>query len=469
MRLGVIALGASFALGCARPTAPAAEDPPACDYAIAPPAAGSWILDVQASLARAPATLLVAPEASDAVREVTIADGDHWRALARTADGWLAPECRTRCAVRYRVDLDALAASCQRMDCARRVGDAVFGPASTWMLRPEPLGDPFVRVHVAGGDPARFVTGLRRDPSGSYVLRGHELGEASYTAFGSFRRERVEVPGATLDVALLGPPLRMGDAAAIGWIRDGASCEARLFGRFPADTTIFVVPVPGADEVVFGRVLSLAGASVALLFGADTPAASEHDDWVVVHEMFHLGTPSFVGEGHWLEEGLATYYEPILRERAGWTTEADLWKHFVKEMPRGLRKQGEPASLEDRDDIDSTYWGGALFALLADVGIRRATGGARSLDDAVRAALQREGDATHVARVADFLRLGDQVTGTRVLEDADVHYAVGGEAIDLDGLWRSLGVQVDPSGAVSLRDDAPLYSLREAIASGSVH
>lgn len=469
MRLGVIALGASFALGCARPSAPAAADTPACDYAIAPPAAGSWTLDVQASFARAPAALLVAPEASDAFREVTIADGPGWRVLARTAEGWPAPECRTRCTVRYRVDLDALAASCRRMDCTRRVGDAVFGPASTWMLRPEPLGDPFVHVHVAGGDPARFVTGLRRDPSGGYVLRGHELGEASYTAFGSFRGERVDVAGAALDVALLGPPLRMGDAAAIGWIRDGASCEARLFGRFPVDTTIFVVPVPGADEVVFGRVLSLAGASVALLFGTDTPAASEHDDWVVVHEMFHLGTPSFVGEGHWLEEGLATYYEPILRERAGWTSEADLWKHFVKEMPRGLRKQGEPASLEERDDIDSTYWGGALFALLADVGIRRATGGARSLDDAVRAALQREGDATHVARVGDFLRLGDQVTGTRVLEDADVHHAVGGEPVDLDGLWRSLGVEVDPSGAVSLRDDAPLSSLRKAIASGSAH
>src|SRR6202034_3713579 len=109
------------------------------------------------------------------------------------------------------------------------------------------------------------------------------------------------------------------------------------FGRFPVASSIFVVPVDGADEVVFGRVMSLAGASAALLVGHDTRLAQFHNDWVSVHELFHLGTPSFVGEGHWLEEGLATYYEPVLRERAGWMREAELWQHFAREMPRGLR------------------------------------------------------------------------------------------------------------------------------------
>jgi hypothetical protein len=262
----------------------------------------------------------------------------------------------------------------------------------------------------------------------------------------------------------------MGDARALGWIEDGASCVARVFGRFPANATIFVLPVDGADQVVFGRVMSLAGASVVLLFGAQTRFENEHEDWVVVHELFHLGTPSFVGEGHWLEEGLATYYEPILRERAGWITEGELWAHFVREMPRGLRRQGEPLNIEERQDIDSTYWGGALFALLADVQIRRATSGTKSLDDAVRAALARQGDATHTARVADFLRVGDAATGVHALSDVYARFAVRGEPAELEALWRSMGVVGEGLPAArGLDQDAPLAAVRRAIAAGDGH
>jgi hypothetical protein len=371
--------------------------------------------------------------------------------------------------VRYAVDLDALSGSCRHMDCARRVGAAVLGTASTWMLRPEPTGDATIRVELRGGDATRFATGLRRAPGGGYVLRARELGEASYTAFGDFRRTMVGVPGATLDVVLLGEPLAMGDAATLGWVKSAAGCVASLYGRFPVDATVFVVPASRGDGVVFGRVFSLAGASVVLLFGTEAKPASMHTDWVAVHELFHLSTPSFVGEAHWLEEGLATYYEPILRERAGWMTEADLWRHFAEAMPRGLRKEGDPPALDDRDDIDSTYWGGALFALVADVRIRKQTGGAHSLDDVLRAALAELGDATHAATLADFVRVGDAATGTHVLADLVAHDAVAGEPIDLDGVWRELGVVEAPGGSVTLKDDAPQAAARRGIAAGRSH
>ena len=449
------------------PSSPAAA-PPSYTYALSPPGAGSWVLEVEAHFERAPSERLVAPETAAAIRSVSLVEGTTSRALP-AGEAWVAPSCRTRCTVRYVLDLEALAASCHHMDCARRVGDAVLGPASAWMLRPEPSGDAQIRVEVRGGDATRFATGLRRAPDGGFVLRGRELGEASYTAFGDFRRVRADVPGATLDVVLLGAPLAMGDAETVGWVKSAAGCVASLFGRFPVDATVFVVPARGGDEVVFGRVLSLAGASVALLFGAEARPASMHRDWVAVHELFHLGTPSFVGEAHWLEEGLATYYEPLLRERAGWMTEADLWRHFAREMPRGLRKQGDPPALDDRDDIDSTYWGGALFALLADVRIRRATHGERSLDDVMRAALTELGDATHAARLADFVRVGDAATGTQVLAELVAHDAVAGEAVDLDGLWRELGVASTAEGGVALRQEAPEAALRKGITAGGRH
>jgi predicted metalloprotease with PDZ domain len=126
-----------------------------------------------------------------------------------------------------------------------------------------------------------------------------------------------------------------------------------------------------------------------------------------------------------------------------------------------LRRADDPPGLEDRDDIDATYWGGALFALLADVRIREATGNARSLDDVIRAVLARAGDATHAARVADFIRIGNEVTGTDALSRLYDSWAVRGENADLPALWRSLGV--DRQG---LRGDAPLVGVRRGIASG---
>jgi hypothetical protein len=463
--LGVLAI--LFSGGCRGHTAAPGDASSAYTYVIAPPEAGSWLLRVEATLERAPSQLIVAPGDPAPFRAVEGSEG----LLARAGSGWTAPACVVRCTLRYTVDLDALASTCRRVDCTRRVGDAVVGTASLFMLRPEPVGSAILRVLPRGGDPARFATGLRRDPRGGFVLRSDELAEASYTAFGSFRRAQIDVPGAKLDVALLGAPLGMGDAATLQWIKGGASCVAGLFGRFPTDAAVFVVPVHGADEVVFGRVMSLAGPSVVLLFGDASRAERARDDWVVVHELFHLGCPSFVGEGHWLEEGLATYYEPIMRERAGWMTARELWSHFAREMPRGLRKGGDPASLEQRDDIDSTYWGGALFALLADVKIRAATRGARSLDDVVRAALSRLGDASHAVRLAEFLRIGDEATGTRVLAEVHDAWAVRGENVDVAALWRELGVvaQKTPAGLVELEDGAPLAAVRSGISAGDGH
>jgi hypothetical protein len=446
---------------------------PQYTYSIAPPPEGSWILHVDATLEDAPSERLVAPESEGALREVLLVGPNGTSSLPRDGDAFVAPACRSRCTIRYALDLDAIASSCHRMDCERRIGDAVFGRASIFLVRPEPMGDATYVVDSVGPDAQRFATGLRGGRN-HHVFPASGFGEASYTAFGAFRRAEIELSPDDIHVVLLGAPLAMGDAAAVEFIGRSASLIVALFGRWPTSATVFVVPVPGAQEVVFGRVLSLAGASVALLFGSETPASGVRDNWVVVHELFHLACPSFVGEGRWLEEGLATYYEPILRERAGWMTEADLWTHFVREMPRGLRAAADPPDIEDRDDIDSTYWGGALFALLADVRSRVATRGERSLDTVVRLVLQRLGPASATARVADFLRTAGEAAQTRAVTDVFESWAVRGENVGLDALWGQLGVAgVEEArthgAAVTLRDDAPLAAVRRAIGASPVH
>jgi hypothetical protein len=447
---------------------------PSWSFLVDAPAAGSHVLRIEGTFRNVGTPRLMIDD--DAARFVTgleVNDGTGWVAPRRIGGAWQVAACVRGCAVRYAIDLDALAASCDdAVDCAARAGEVTISPALVWLLHPQPKGNAPVTLKVRGADPSRFATGLRRAPGPpgalTYAFRSPELDEGSFTAFGPLHRQRVDAAGARIDVARLGGAgARMSDAEVGAWIGDAARCVARLYGRFPVDdATVFVVPVAGGSEVVFGKVLALAGASVALLVGDAMTANAAREDWVLVHELFHLGFPSFRGEGRWLGEGLATYYEPILRARSGWIDDAKVWGDFARQMPRGLPRPGASAGLVKRDDIDAIYWGGALFALMSDVSIRERTGGQRSLDDVIRAALAHGGDATRVWTVADVVDVGAEATGTDVLRAMYASHAARGEPIDLDGLLAQLGVERQPGGddaPVILRDDAPLSAVRRAI------
>jgi hypothetical protein len=438
--------------GCtaARPAPPT----PRWDYVVDAPAAGSTVLRVEARFVGAGTPVLaIDDEVAPLVRDFAIDDGAGWKPAPPPDEAtWRAPACARACSVRYAIDLAALAEACEdSVDCALASRDAILSPALAWLLHPKPRGDAPVTVRFRAADPARVLTGLR--PS----FRSQDIAEGSFTAFGAVRRGRVEAAGAAIDVGLLGPPLAMGDDATLAWIADAARCDATLYGRFGVDrATVFVVPMTEVDDVLFGKVLALAGPSVVLLVGRAMRAESTHRDWVLVHELFHLGFPSFPSEARWLGEGLATYYEPVLRARCGWIAPDEAWRGFAERMPRGVARAGE--GLDGTDDFDAIYWGGALFALAADVAIRRETGGARSLDDWLRAVSARGGDASRLWSLDDVMREGDHATGTDVLTTMRARVAVRGEPIDAAKLLAALGVSADGT-----RDDAPLAAIRRAI------
>jgi hypothetical protein len=52
--------------------------------------------------------------------------------------------------------------------------------------------------------------------------------------------------------------------------------------------------------------------------------------------MVHLAFPSVPQNHHWIEEGLATYVEPIARARGGNLTAEKIWVDMVEGMPQGL-------------------------------------------------------------------------------------------------------------------------------------
>lgn len=100
----------------------------------------------------------------------------------------------------------------------------------------------------------------------------------------------------------------------------------------------------------------------ASLASASCSGATEPDDlrrdWVVAHELVHLGFPSVDESHHWMEEGLATYVEPIARARAGQLLAAKVWSDLVEGLPQGLPAPGD-RGLDHTPTWGRTYWGGA--------------------------------------------------------------------------------------------------------------
>ena len=174
--------------------------------------------------------------------------------------------------------------------------------------------------------------------------------------------------------------------------------------------------------------------------------------------------PSVADDHHWIEEGLATYVEPIARVRAGHMDAHEMWFELVRDLHQGLPEAGDQG-------LDHTLGrapiGAARYsAFLADVEIRKQTHNRRGLADALRGILNAGGDIRHGAWEA--LRIGDRATGVAVLVPLYNKMKDQPYDVDLPAMWKDLGVERS-GDTVNFINSAPLAKVREAITFGAPH
>jgi len=135
-------------------------------------------------------------------------------------------------------------------------------------------------------------------------------------------------------------------------------------------------------------------------------------------------------------------------------------------MPNGLPESAD-RGLDYTPTWGRTYWGGALFCLLADIEIRRLTNNRFALHDALKAIVAAGGNmATKtLTPLLQILETGDQITGETVLIDLYEQMKAAPVQVDLDDLWQRLGVAVTGQ-QISFDDAAPLAWLRRALTAG---
>jgi hypothetical protein len=280
----------------------------------------------------------------------------------------------------------------------------------------------------------------------------------------------VAAPSATTRLAVAGAELRVeftaadfaGNAATVSdWVRRSAQIVHGYYGRFPESPLLLRIVAEAGDGVRGGTTYANPDAFIRIRLGREVTAGQLQADWVLVHEMTHLALPD-TGPAHaWLSEGVATYVEGVARVQAGNRSEADVWAEELRAMPRGLPQAGDQG-LDRTHSWGRTYWGGAMFCLLADVEIHQRTGNRLGLQDALRAILAQSGGLSADWPIEKVLRTGDAATGTTAL--ADLYARMKDRAVtpDLAGLWASLGIRGEGDSVV-LDDAAPLAPIRRAI------
>jgi hypothetical protein len=274
------------------------------------------------------------------------------------------------------------------------------------------------------------------------------------------------VGNSRVDVRVGQGSLQVSNQDLMQWVHWAADSVATYFGRYPVPNVHLLI-IPAAGRGVRGGKTfgETDGGSIRIHVGSEVKMADLVDDWMLTHEMVHLAFPSVADNHHWVEEGMATYVEPIARVRAGHLEVNEMWFELVRDLQQGLPKSGDNG-LDNTHTWARTYWGGALFCFLADVEIRKQTNNHKGLEDALRGILNAGGDIRHDWELSEALRIGDEATGVSILLPLYNKMKEQPYGVDLPAMWKDLGVE-RTGDTVRFVDSAPLAKVRDGISFGS--
>lgn len=418
------------------------------DYTFAPSAALDLMSVRICSRGRWPEALVpIHDDGAQRLRAASLEVGGVRTPLEATARIETRELARDAC-VRLEIDLSARSATPAG---AARTARAVFAPTSAWLWTPVPRPPDFVATGRFELPPGVARTPLFRDAPGVEDPAAHGEGElvldddafhfVSYAGFGTLERDVVTGAGACLELSTLGGGIDSTTRRA--WLGSALGALAHLGpGALPPRASLVLVPVPREPipgSPVFG--LAAHGSLPTVLLAAPIGITSEilEGDWALVHELVHLATPHVSGSGAWLTEGLATYYQEVLRARAGRISAGDAWRALDEGFRRGLSSGGTGTLREASADMHASfeygrvYWSGAAVALLADLALRRR---GSSLDEAMaRAARERRRETSD----AELARILDGERGT-IVADLVERWGSSIEPPDLATAYEELGL-----------------------------
>jgi hypothetical protein len=434
-------------------------------------------MHVRACLGEAHAQVRFAADSGWAKRFIADVAREGGRPLIAEDKGWSASDWHDGECLSYQVDLAAIAGQ-DKLDIGWRVdGDIVAAP-QLWLLRPDVQdGDAQIEIDLPAGwsisAPWQALSRGEASTKGRnarFRIPDTPPDWSAAVAFGHFDEARIELPGGVLRVSLLGDVETAQRNKLRRWLDRVAHAVLTAYGRLPlADVQVLMIPVGSQKEaVMFGQSVRGQGNALQLLIDPSRPEAEFNADWMAVHELSHLMHPYLGDRGSWLAEGLATYYQNVLRARGGLLTSTQGWDRLQEGFRRGAAAPANgtleqtAANMFRSHAFQRVYWSGAAFWLTVDRDLRRDSAGKIGLDTA----LSRFRDCCLPAyrqwRPEEFVAKLDALAGTTLVSARYREFAAMQPFPDWTQIYADLGIR-QTGGRMSFDDAARDAAIREAI------
>jgi hypothetical protein len=358
----------------------------------------------------------------------------------------------------WRVNL-AAASTAGDYRLAIRINDAVLSAGNLWFWRDGEMRSIEVRTRLPKGMELS-TPWPEADPADGYKHYHPAATSASWSsrlALGHFAHHDLRMGNTRLRIALLGDfdVERLG--GIVEWLREPAQSVQDVMGRFPQEQPqVLVVGIgPRSSAVPWARVIRGGGAAVELFVDETRPLQEYRQDWTATHEFSHWLLPFVASQDRWLSEGLASYYQNVLRARDGRLSEKEAWEKLKGGFDRG-QNDNKPGGTMD------TYWRGASILLQADSNLRAVSNNKQSLDTALEQLHDCCYDPGRGWRAKELFQKLDQLTGYKVFGELYLRHALKDAFPDPEPTLEKLGVVSDWAG-LKLENDAPWSRIRQSI------
>lgn len=218
----------------------------------------------------------------------------------------------------------------------------------------------------------------------STVFRGRALLIAllciNSASYGDATSESFKVGAANFRLNYAGEFSAEEKKSLLQWLQGVVSASNTVYGRPPlGDTYLELIPYRNSKgPVPFGQVIREDSQGIRFYVNPTFPLQAFIDDWTAYHEFSHLLMPFPGPSDIWFAEGLASYYQNIVRARAGLLGPLEAWQKIYAGFERGAKdtrmkhltlKQLSPKMWDSRSFM-RVYWSGAYYFFSVDIALR---------------------------------------------------------------------------------------------------
>lgn len=356
---------------------------------------------------------------------------------------------------------------------AQKLDRDLLTSGDLWLWRDGDRRPITVEVRIPDGMSISTPWKEQPGPPGAWLFRPDPT-PVSWTAriaIGHFKVQRIPIGGTVLRVAVIGNLSDQQRDKLGQWVRESGQAVASVYGHFPRPAPqILIVPI-GSQRSVVPWAHVLRGGGVAAEFFVDETRSLDQfsNDWIATHELSHLLLPYVSRRDRWFSEGIATYYQNILRARDGRLSEQQAWQNLHAGFERGrAASRGETLAAATRSgwkSIMRVYWSGAAMMLQADTELRLMSDGRQSLDSALAQLRDCCLISNRSWRARELFSELDRITGTSVFADLYREHVTDDEFPDLSRTFEGLGLVLETK-SIKLDPDASWGRIRFYIMNG---